>query len=349
MPTRSPKALEQLIADVLLAAGAPAQPAATVAESLVLANLKGVDSHGIIRLPQYVDEIEAGLIRPAAQPVSDVRGAIATVRGHRGFGQVAAREASRLACELAREHGIGLASLSGVRHVGRLGEYAERAAASGCISIAWCNTGPAGGRVVPFGGAGRLFGTNPIAYAFPAGPDPLVADFSTSATAEGRVRAAVQAGTQLSEGWILDADGVASTDPNDLYRGGAILPAGGHRGTALALLVELLGGVFGGAGTASTGDEPGNGLVLLAIEAGVLRPQTELEAGVGRVLGALRAVNPAPGVERVLAPGDLELETAARRRVEGIPVPEGTWSTVLAAAGRYGIDAAPTLRAPPDA
>lgn len=346
METRPPEALERLIADVLEAAGASRQPARIVAESLVLADLKGVDSHGIIRLPQYVDEIEAGLTRPDAEPAVEIHGAIAVVSGHRGFGQVAGRAASGHACALARALGAGVATLSGVRHVGRLGEYVERAAATGFVAIAFCNTGPAGGRVVPFGGGEPLLGTNPIAYAFPGG---LVADFSTSATSEGRVRAARQAGSAIPEGWIIDASGAPSTDPNDLYTGGAILPAGGQRGTALALLAELLGGVLAGAGTASTGDEPGNGLVVVAFDPRALGPSGTVEEEVDGVLGALRAVRPAPGVERVLAPGDLELETEARHRIEGIPVPDGTWRAVLAVAARYGVDAARTPRAPPGA
>jgi uncharacterized oxidoreductase len=221
--------------------------------------------------------------------------------------------------------------------VGRLGESVERAAASGLVAIACCNTGP--GRVVPFGGAEPLLGTNPVAYAFPGG---LVADFSTSATAEGRIRAALQAGSAIPEGWIVDASGAPSTDPGDLYAGGALLPAGGQRGTALALLAELLGGILAGAGTAATGDEPGNGLVVVAIDPGRLCPPAELEQRVARVLGALRAVRPAPGIERVLAPGDLEADTEARRRREGIPIPDGTWSAVLGVAARYGVDVAPT-------
>ena len=346
MPAAAPDALERLIAAVLEATGAPPQAARIVAESLVLANLKGVDSHGIIRLPQYVDEIETGLTRPDAEPTSQLHGAIALVSGHRGFGQIAARAASRHACALAGELGVGLAMLSGVRHVGRLGEYVERAAASGFVAIAFCNTGPAGGRVVPFGGAEPLLGTNPIAYAFPGG---LVADFSSAAASEGRVRAARQAGSAIPEGWIVDAGGAPSTDPGDLYSGGALLPAGGQRGTALALLAELLGGALAGAGTASTGDEPGNGLVVVAIDPRALGPPSALGERVERVLVALRAVRPAPGHDRVLAPGDLEAETETRRRVEGIPVPDGTWSAILAVAARYGVDTARTLRASPGA
>ncbi len=338
MPTLRPEAVEQLAARILEAAGSPAVHAAVVAESLTLSNLKGVDSHGLVRVEQYVDEIDAGVILPAAEPTAEIRGSVAVVDGGRGFGQVGAREATRLACELARRGGLGLAALARVQHVGRLGEYVERTAAGGFVGLAWCNTGPPGGRVAPFGGSRALLGTNPLAYGVPTSGVPLVSDFSTAATAEGRVRLARQTGARLPEGLLVDRSGAPTTRPDDLYEGGSILPAGGHRGTALALLAELLGGIAAGAGTASTGDDPGNGLVLLAIDPGALRPGGDMTARVDDVLEALRGTPAAPGVERVLAPGDLELETEARRRTEGIPVAEGTWRRVVQVADRLGVD-----------
>jgi len=330
-------ALESLCGRVLEAAGAPPRVAAIVAESLVLSNLKGVDSHGVVRIPEYLEAIDAGLTDPAAEPAAEDRGQLVVLDGRRGLGQVAARVATRLAVERALGGGLGLATLARVRHVGRLGEYVERAAGEGCVALAWCNTGPPGGRVVPFGGAGPLLGTNPIAYAVPAPGRPLVADFSTSAVAEGRVRLARQAGARIPEGWIVEAGGGSSTNPSDLYEGGGILPAGGHKGTALALLAEILGGALAGAGCACAGDDPGNGLVLLAIDPGRVRPPSEFGATVGRVLDALRAAPAAEGVERVLAPGDLEAETEARRRAEGIPLPERTWRELLEVGARLGV------------
>ncbi len=330
MPTIRADALERSICDVLLAAGSPPVEAAIVAESLVLSNLKGMDSHGLVRVTQYVGEIESGRTVPDRKPVVRERDGRIHVDGCWGFGQVAAREAARLAAERARGAGVSLVTMAGANHVGRLGETVERVAAEDCLAIAFCNGGPAGGRVAAFGGRGPLFGTNPLAYAIPNPPDaPVVADFSTSATAEGRVRLANQNGQRVPEGWIVDAEGAPTDDPGELYEGGAILPAGGHKGYALCLLVEILGGLLAGAGCASLGFDPGNGLVLIAAH--------PAPAGVAEVASAVRASPPAPGFDRVRLPGDPEDETEARRRVEGIPVPDGTWADFVATATRYGV------------
>ena len=330
MPTVEPVTLERSISDVLEAAGAPADAAGVVAESLVLSNLKGVDSHGLVRVEQYLGEIESAWIVPSARPsVHEQEGRI-HVDACRGFGQVAAREAAQLAAGRAREEGIAFVTVANVGHVGRLGETVERAAAGGCLALAVCNTGPAGGRVAPYGGRSALFGTNPIAFAVPtaSGP-PIVADFSTSVTAEGRVRLAHQNGQRVPPGWIVDAAGNPTDDPAALYEGGAILPAGGHKGSALGLLAEILGGLVAGAGCAALGTDPGNGLALLT-----LHPAPE---GVDALVEAVRAVPPAPGFDRVRAPGDPEAETEQVRLREGIPIPDATWAGFVAVAARYGV------------
>lgn len=330
MPIIQAEALERSIGEVLEAAGCPPGPAAIVAESLVLSNLKGTDSHGLIRLAQYVGEIESGRTVPGRKPSVTERDGLIHVDGGWGFGPVGARLAARLAAERARDAGVSLVTLSQVNHVGRLGETVELLAAESCVGIAFCNGGPAGGRVAAFGGRGPLFGTNPLAYAIPNPPEPpIVADFSTAATAEGRVRLAKQNGQRVPDGWIVDADGIPTNDPAKLYEGGAILPAGGHKGYALCLLAEVLGGLIAGAGCASLGADPGNGLALIALH--------PAPGGVGELAAAVRAAPPAPGTDRVRLPGDPELDTEARRRAEGIPVPDGTWAEYLATAARYGV------------
>ena len=255
------------------------------------------------------------------------------VDGRWCFGQVAARRASESAAAAAHETGVAVATVLHVHHVGRLGEYVELIAAEGGVGIAFCNSGPPGGRVVPHGGRRAVLATNPLAYAVPAGSRPaIVADFSTSAAAEGRVRLARQNRLEVPEGWLVDAEGRPTRDPEALYAGGALLPAGGHRGYALALLVEVLGGVLAGAGTSSTGDAPGNGLVLDRPRPGALGWRRGFLAGVDAVADALTAVEPAPEFDRVRLPGEPEAETEARRRAEGIPIPEATWEELAALA-----------------
>lgn len=340
MPTVRAESLKGLIARVLAAAGAPRPAAQLVADSLVLSNLKGVDSHGLVRVAQYVADIEAGLVDACAEPHVDRQDALAVVDGRRGFGQIAAQEATRAALELA-PGGISCATVANVHHVGRLGEYVELAAAGGFIALAFCNTGPAHGRVVPFGGSRPALGTNPIAYAIPAGTHaPIVSDFSTAAAAEGRVRLARHSGASVPAGWIIDANGRPSRNPYDLYAGGALLPAAGHKGYALALLAEILGGAFAGAGCASTGSLPGNGVVLFVLDPGTVRPLDTFLAEVDRVIESIRDVPPAQSVERVLLPGEPEARVEARRRAEGIPIPESIWNEFTEVAGRYGINVA---------
>jgi LDH2 family malate/lactate/ureidoglycolate dehydrogenase len=231
---------------------------------------------------------------------------------------------------------VAVVTLRGVVHIGRVGEYAELAAERGCVALVWCSGGPPGGNVAPFGGRGRILGTNPVAYAFPAGShEPVVADFSTSVSAEGKIRVHRQSGRALPDGWIVDADGSPSNDPAVFYDGGAILPAAGHKGFALGLLVELLGGIVAGAGCASLGVDPGNGVVFLVLDAARLGLDLAL---VDAVIEAVEAVPPAPGFERVTVPGRPEARSLEQRSRDGIPCPRETWRLIAEAARSVGVD-----------
>jgi LDH2 family malate/lactate/ureidoglycolate dehydrogenase len=326
--------LRPLVARVLEAAGADREAAEAVARSLVLANLRGVDSHGFMRVPEYLGFIADGRIDPAARPVVERNGAVVQVQGNRCFGQLAAHDGTLAAADAAAEHGVALAVVSGVKHVGRVGEYPELCAERGLVAIVFCNGGPRGGLVAPFGGRGRALGTNPLAYAFPvAGRSPVVADFSTSTVAEGKVRIHAQAGTPLPPGWIVDAAGEPATDPAALYAGGALLAAAGHKGYALGLLAEVLGGVLAGEGSAATGADPGNGFVLLAFDPGQAFP-----SGAAGVVNAVEAHAPAAGFERVVAPGVPELDAEQRRLAGGIPFSPETWRLFAESAGALGVD-----------
>jgi LDH2 family malate/lactate/ureidoglycolate dehydrogenase len=326
--------LRGLVERILVAAGADDEAAALVAGSLVASDLRGVESHGVIRVGDYLRAIRAGRIRPSARPrvVRDT-GAVFALDGDGAFGQLGARELALLAAERARTHGVALGTLAGVAHVGRLGEWVELAASTGCVALAWCNCGDPGGNVVPFGGRASRLGTNPIAYAVPAsGGTLVVADFSTSVVAEGKVRLYLHAGRPVPDGWIVDPAGEPTNDPAELYRGGAILPMGGHKGFALALLAEILGGIFAGAGCVSLGDSPGNGVVLLAIDA-----SSELPERVTGLLGAIKSSPPAADGDGVVIPGEPERAAADRREREGIPVSAGAWSSLAESAESLGV------------
>ena len=334
-PTISAGDLRAAVTRILAAAGADDESAAIVAGSLVGSDLRGVESHGVIRVPEYVRAIRNGRIVPTARPVV-VRdaGAVIALDGCRAFGQVAARELALRASERAGSHGVALATLSGVNHVGRLGEWVELAAADGCVALAWCNCGDAGGNVVPFGGRTARLGTNPVAYAVPAKAGAtVVADFSTSVVAEGKVRLFLQAGREVPEGWIVDAAGEPTMDPADLYRGGAILPMGGHKGFALGLLAEILGGILAGAGCVSLGDSPGNGIVLVAIEP----PNAEFPQRVAALLDAVRSSPAGAGEHGVIVPGEPEVAAAEERARTGIPVRGALWASLVETAESVGV------------
>jgi LDH2 family malate/lactate/ureidoglycolate dehydrogenase len=323
---------------VLRAAGADDGAAALVAQSLVQSDLAGVSSHGAMRVPEYLGAIRAGRIAPTARPhvVAD-HGALVVLDGERAFGQVAAYELSVLVADRARAQGVGAGLLSGVQHVGRLGEWVERAAGAGCIALAWCSCGDPYGNVVAFGGREARLGTNPIAYAVPGRPHPrVVADFSTSMVAEGKVRLHRHADEPVPDGWLLDRDGHPTNDAHALYDGGAILPAGGHKGFALSLLVEILGGALTGAGCVALGASPGNGVVLVALDPAHGPGADAFDEQVAGVLDSLRASGP-----EVAIPGEPERHVGEQRRAAGIPMLASVWRSLVEAGAGVGVDLGP--------
>ncbi len=332
--------LRTLTRQVLEAAGADEEAASSLAQSLILSNLRGVDSHGFMRVHEYLDRIRRGRIDPSARPtLAREDGALLQVDGNRCFGQLAARFATLHAIDKARQNGLALATANNIVHVGRLGEYVELAAQRGCIGLACCNGGPPGGNVAPFGGRAAALATNPIAFGIPAGERPaIVADFSTSTSAEGKIRLMLQAGKLLPEPWIIDAAGKPSCDPHDLYAGGAILPMAGHKGFALGLLVEIMGGIVADAGCACTGDDPGNGFVIIVLDVARLLPLSEFRARVDEVIQAVEAIPPAAGFSRVVVPGEPEVAAQRERESSGIPVSEETWRTFREVARSVGVD-----------
>jgi uncharacterized oxidoreductase len=333
-----PARLQAIVERILGAAGADAEAAVIVAASLVASDVRGVHSHGVIRVPDYVAAIRRGTIAPAARPrVVGEDGPVIALDGCSAFGQVAAGELVTAVAAVAHRHGICLGTLAGVAHVGRLGEWVERLAGEGLIALLWCNCGDPGGNVAPHGGAAARLGTNPLAYAIPMDARaPICADFSTSVVAEGKVRIHKHAGRPLPEGWIIDSKGAPSTDPQALYDGGALLPMGGHKGFALSLLVELLGGALSGAGCASLGEAPGNGLALIAIDPA--RCAAGFGARAEAVAEALSSVPPAEPGAGVVLPGEPELAAARRAERDGLELPAGTWQEITGAARSLGID-----------
>ena len=346
-------ALEGFARRIFLAMGASGPVAATVAGHLVRANLSGHDSHGMLRIPQYVADADRGdLVPSATAAVVSESGAVGIVDAGRGFGHSAMALAMEWTAERAIQFGIAAAAVRRANHIGRLGEYAELAAARGVIGIATVGVVGSGG-VTPFGGRGRYLGTNPWAIGVPAaGEEPMIYDAATSAVAEGKLRVALSKGARAPAGAIIDSAGKPSLDPADYYAGGAMLPLGGalagHKGYGLALASALVGGLamIDGedsttAGTSSTPGEPGwlAGAFVVAIDPERFGGAERYRAAVAGALAGLRRQPPAEGVAEILIPGDPERRSRALREREGIPIPDPVWSDLLEVAGRYGLAA----------
>src|SRR5213080_2893626 len=324
MPTIPAADLERLAAEIFAARGVPGDDARWIAALLVRANLRGHDSHGVIRVPQYCAALAAGHLNatPKIALVVDTP-SVVVLDGDFGFGQVVARRGTDLAVERGRAHGLAAVALRRTSHVGRLADYAEAIGETGLIGMLWANA-KSGLNVAPWGGSGKRLGTNPHAIAIP-GPKGGVAmshDFASSVWAEGKLRVKFNRGETVPAGIMLNGRG----EPP-----GSLLTAGAHKGYGLSLAIEILGGILSGTGAASA--EKGkfaNGTLLVALDPARFLPPAEFHAQVAALFGWVRGASPAAGASEILVPGEPEGRTERARRVEGIPVEEETWRQITA-------------------
>lgn len=337
------EAVAQAVAALFRTVGTPEAEAALTAEHLVTSSLMGCDSHGIIRVPEYLRMVAEGTIAPGAAVIAEARAAgCAQVDCGLNFGPVGAVRAMEVAIALARECGVASVTTRRCNHVARLGAYVQQAAESGFVALATCNSPISGHHVVPWGGLQGRLATNPIAYAAPTTGDPLVADFATSVAPEGKVRWYRNAGLPLPDGWVQDSEGNPSNDPRAFYgppRGG-LLPFGGaagHKGFALGLLVEILGSAL--AGLSPTDPSiVGNGVCFVVIDPARFVPDGHFPLLMSEMVSYIKSSPPSrPGGE-VLVPGELEFRTLRMRRKEGIPIDAETWKDLCTHAARLGND-----------
>jgi len=302
---------------VLVGLGLGADEAHLVATSLVESDLRGHASHGVRRLVPYAEQVREGSLDPTARPAlrDGTPAAVAIVDGHDGFGQLTARAGVDALVDRVPRTAVGAAVLRRCQHVGRLGEYVESLAAHGMIGIAFANADPC---VAPWGGRERMLGTNPTAWAVPTaeGQAPLVVDFATSATAEGKLSVSRDRGEQVPEGLLVDSAGGGSTHPEDFYSGGALLPFGGHKGYGLSVAFDLVAGLLSGTGSASDPAYAGGfGTVLMALDVGTFVDAQAFVADVEAFRKRIRAADRRSSETPVLVPGEPEWEarTAALR------------------------------------
>jgi len=337
MPSMTPQAARDAITRLFVSLRIPEPNAQIVADHLVDAEVAGVRSHGIMRVPQYVQALREGKIVPDAKlTVVRETGATRVLDGHGGFGQVMARQAADSAMELARTYGIGAVTLVNCSHTGRLGAYTEYVTRCGMIGLMLVNSGGHGQWVAPFGGREGRLATNPLSCAVPvAAGDPIVVDIATSVAPEGKIRAFLAGGQPVPEGWLLDNRGQPTTNPADLYATprGALLPFGGHKGFGLAMMVEALAGGLSGAGCCADAGTPmagkTDGVFFLAIHVSAFQAPGGFAQEMQQLVRHVKSAQPQAGFAEVLVPG--EIEAKHRRAIDHLTVEGEIWEVLRSA------------------
>ena len=345
--------LRRVAQKIFAAVGCSAEEAARVARNLVGANLAGHDSHGVIRITRYLQWVNQGSLKPN-QPATVIfeNDAMALLDGNFGFGASMGPEAVALGIKKANAGGVAVVALRRSGHLGRVGEWAEIAAAAGLVSIHFLNVSGSI-LVAPFGSPERRMSTNPIAIGMPR-PDapPLVFDATTSVVAEGKIAVAFTGGRPLPEGSLIDRDGRLSSKPETFYgpkqpgqppnssQGtSAIRAMGEHKGSGLSFMIELLAGALTGSGCSGPPPRPlANGMLSIYLKPEAFDRSGGFAAEVREYLRFFKSARPLKAGDEVLAPGEPETRTRARREAQGIPLSEELWHTILIAAERAGLE-----------
>lgn len=331
--------LQRFCEKIFMRAGVPKAWAENVAEHLVLANLRGVDSHGVIRVPYYITGIRKGWIRSEVRIETLKETPItALIDGGGGLGIVVAAKATEIVIDKAKKNGVALVGARNLGHVGMLAYYTQRIADEALIGFA-CTNAPAA--VAPWGGRERVFGTNPISLGFPVGEGkPIIIDMATSALAGFKILVMKLQNKKLPLGSALDKEGRVTTDPAEALRG-VLLPFGKYKGYSLSLIVEILSSALVGGPTskeviphASTQ----GGFLAAALDPSVFRAYDEYDVDMKKIIKAVTSCPPMEGVQRVLLPGEIEERTFQKRRKEGIPIDGETWEKLRKVAEELKVD-----------
>jgi uncharacterized oxidoreductase len=347
MPTILASQLEPFAIALLKAGGATADESVIVGKSLVAANLCGYESHGVMRLPFYIQALKDGeVVSQAELSIMNQSAARVVADANWGFGQVQANQLLDMLYARVATEGLAVGTMIHCGHIGRLGEYCEAAAARNLVSMVMVNSHGAAVRVAPPGGKAPRLSTNPLAIGVPHRDEPLVLDFSTSATAEGKVRVKKIAGEKVPPDWLLDCEGRPTTDPNVLYQNppGSILPMGGaqaYKGFGLGLMIEILTGALSGGVTARPVPYPkkGNCVFVLLLDPAAFGGADHFRGEVEQLADYIRSCPRIEGVERILLPGDPERVAMAKRSANGITLDQENWAQLVKLAGNLGVAA----------
>ncbi|MCP9628533.1 malate/lactate/ureidoglycolate dehydrogenase [Rhodopseudomonas palustris] len=343
--------LIDFVAQVFERAGSSKDEARRIGSYLTTANLTGHDSHGVIRVPVYIRWRNAGAVHPdQTVDVPVDLPSLAVVDGKFGYGQTVGPQAVRLGVEKCKSQGLSAIALKNSGHIGRIGDWAEMAAAEGLVSIHFV-TAAGSILVAPFGGTERRLSTAPYCVGIPRpGQTPVVLDLATSIVAEGKVLVAARGGKKLPKGALINPDGSLSEDPATLYGPhekdgpinhangqGAIRAFGEHKGSGLALICELLGGALTGNGATGPNRPFANGMFSIYVDPQRIDPAHIFDAEVTRYIDFFKSSKTVGGVDQVLIPGDPETATRAERIANGVPLPDDTWAAIVATAREVGV------------
>ena len=343
--TRLPAAvLKKSCIDVFTAVGVPAADAEVIAETLVLTDMRGIHSHGVIRSARYIDCIKAGGIKPAAELriLNDSPCAVRTSAAG-GLGIPAASKAVEIAMARAKRHGVAVVTVNHSDHYGAAGIYAMRCADRGFVGMSMSNTCPL---VAPAGGAKATIGNNPFSYAAPGGKyRAILFDICMSVVASGKLIIAAAEGRKIPKDWILDAEGNPTDDPNEIWHDAIMLPFAAHKGYGFAVMVELLSAVLAGSGITEDvkswnlvpGRDADTGHCFIVIDPEFFGGLDEFRKRTDLLIDRLVATPPVAGVDRVRYPGEIEFGREADAEKNGVPLPDSSVGELRRAAEMTGV------------
>ncbi len=327
----APEELQRLVGAIFESCAMSGDDAALLADTLVAADVAGIHSHGVLRVPEYVAKLTGGGVNPRGKPrVVSERAAALVVDGGNAMGQIVSAYAMRQAIERARETGVALAAVRRSNHCGAMAYYVKMALAEDMIGIAATNALPT---MAPWGGLDKILGINPLGIGIPAGDEtPIVYDAAFAGSSHGKIRVFEQKGLAIPPNWAFDQEGKPTTNAAEAIKG-LLQPIGEHKGVGLAMCFGLLSTLLSGAaygtetGDMVSGPKPGvDGHFFLAVNPSFFVAVDELKMRVDKAVRELRTSRRAEGVERLYSPGELELETERRYRIEGIPLSAATWA-----------------------
>ncbi len=340
--TLKAEALTRFGLQVLQAHGVPEEDAQLLADSLVVAELWGHSSHGMLRLPWYVERLRSGAMVTVTAPSLAVdQGAVVVIDGHEGIGQVLARKAVHIGMERALKFGVSAVGVRNSNHFGTVAYFTREAAEAGFVTFMCTNASPS---MPPWGGKAKALGNNPWSLAAPAGKYGVaVMDIANTAVARGKIYLAAERGQDIPAGWATDANGLPTTKAQDAIHG-LIQPMAGHKGYIISFMMDVLAGVLTGSqfGTGVAGPyqaekRSGCGHMLLTINVAAMMRRDEFESRMEALVSEMKAVPRVEGVDEIFFPGEIEARNAEKHGRLGVELADQTWQSLSRLASETGV------------